>query len=119
MDIVIINPKYFYLSHLTKLKEYEPLPNERYYFGLWWFSFYGSGMNLKDIMGLKWTDLKNDKMEFYRQKTRRTRKAKMKTVSIIMDEFHENFINEFGCPDQEHIFPLYNEFMRIVFAPEL
>lgn len=96
------------LSQLTKLKEYEPLPNEKYYIGLWWFSFYGSGMNLKDIMNLKWTDLKDGRIEFYRQKTRRTRKAKMRKVSIPLDEFHDQFINEFGCIDQDYIFPLFN-----------
>ena len=41
------------LSHMAKLKAYSPLPNEEFYIGLWWFSFYGSGMNLKNILGLK------------------------------------------------------------------
>ncbi len=97
------------LSHMAKLKEYQPLPNEEFYIGLWWFSFYGSGMNLKDILGLKWTDLKSGRMEFYRKKTRRTRKAKMKKISILMDEFHDKFINHFGCFGKDYIFYLYNE----------
>jgi integrase len=97
------------LSHLTKLKEYNPLPNEDFYIGLWWFSFYGSGMNLKDILGLKWIDIKDGRMEFYRKKTRRTRKANLKKVSVPMDEYHEQFINRFGCYDKEYIFYLYNE----------
>lgn len=97
------------LSHMAKLKEYQPLPNEEFYIGLWWFSFYGSGMNLKDILGLKWTDLKDGRMEFYRKKTRRTRKAKLKKVSIPLDEFHNSFINRFGCFGEDHIFSLYNE----------
>lgn len=97
------------LNQLNKLREYEPLPNEKYYIGLWWFSFLGSGMNLKDIIALKWTDIKDERMTFYRQKTRRTRKAKMQKVSILLDEFHNEFINEFGCIDQEFIFPQYNK----------
>ena len=96
------------LSQLSALKSYEPLPHERFYIDLWWFSFYCSGMNLKDILGLKWKNIKNERIEFIRQKTRRTR-AEAQKISIPIDEDIKQFIDRYGQPGEEYILPLYNE----------
>ena len=95
------------MTQLVDLKRYEPLLHERFYIDLWWFSFYAAGMNLKDIINLKWSNIKDDRIEFIRQKTRKTRKAVLK-ISIIIDDYIQEFITRYGQPGGNYILPIYN-----------
>lgn len=42
----------------------------------WFFSFVCNGMNIKDIVYLKWKNINDGQIEFVREKTKRTKKAK-------------------------------------------
>jgi len=95
------------MSQLIALKGYEPLPHEKYYINLWWFSFYAAGMNLKDIINLKWSNIKDDRIEFIRQKTRKTRKSALK-ISIPIDNYIQEFLSKYGQPGGDYILALYN-----------
>ena len=95
------------MSQLIALKGYKPLPHEEYYIDLWWFSFYASGVNLKDIVNFKWSNIRDDRIEFVRQKTRKTLKAVLK-ISIIIDDYIQEFITRYGQPGGDYILPIYN-----------
>ena len=95
------------MTQLGDLKKYEPLPNEKFYIDLWWFSFYAAGMNLKDIFNLKWSNIKDDRIEFVRQKTRKTRRAALK-ISIPIDDYIQSFIDKYGYSAGDYILLLYN-----------
>src|SRR5690606_22027585 len=41
----------------------------------WFFSFVCNGMNIKDILHLKWKDIHDAQIVFIREKTKRTKKA--------------------------------------------
>lgn len=96
------------MSQLVALKSYQPMPHEEFYIDMWWFSFYAAGMNVKDVLKLKWSNIKDDRIVFIRQKTRRTQK-KQRTISIQIDDYIESFIEKYGQPDNDYIFYLFNE----------
>jgi len=96
------------LSQLSALKSYKPLPNEKFHIDLWWLSFYMAGANLKDILKLKWTDIKDDSIQFIRQKTARTQRKTTK-IKIPIDDYIQSFIDTYGQKDGDYILYLYNE----------
>jgi len=71
------------------------------------FSYFGNGMNLKDIALLKWKDFNDGVITFYRKKTLNTVRER-KRISVIVSNEMQEVINEFGCPGSkdDYIFPI-------------
>ena len=65
----------------------------------WFFSYFCSGMNTKDIAELRFKDIEDDKIHFIRAKTKRTTKGQSKHVTVYLNEFASNFIKQYGNED--------------------
>lgn len=77
---------------------------------LFLFSFYGQGLNFKDIALLKSSNKKGDNIEFERQKTIRTRRKPI-VISIPITRELEDILFEIGSPDQRktsYIFEVFD-----------
>lgn len=76
----------------------------------WFFSFLCNGMNPKDIMMLKYSNLKGDKLSFLRQKTSRTRQE-AEDITLFLHPMALDVIEKYGNPKKQdnYIFPLFNQ----------
>lgn len=64
------------------------------------FSYACNGMNVKDILLLKWQDIKTDTFTFYRAKTLSTQKAK-KPITVSLHESAKACIEKYGNPSSK------------------
>lgn len=62
----------------------------------WFFSYGCNGMNIKDIALLKYEDIQDDKIIFYRAKTINTAKTNLKPVKVYLSEFAKTIIVKYG-----------------------
>ena len=81
----------------------------------WVFSYFSNGMNLNDILRLKWTDVNQDKssLTFIREKTKRTNKQNQKEIKIHLSDIQWNIIDKWSSPDSVYIFPFISNEMSI------
>jgi integrase/recombinase XerD len=80
----------------------------------WFFSFVCNGMNIKDIVYLKWKNINDGQIEFVREKTKRTKKAKQKTIQVPLTDFAKSFIEKYANEDREknsYVFSIINDGM--------
>lgn len=66
----------------------------------WFFSYSCNGMNVKDIALLKFEDIKGEKLEFIRAKTRITSKGNQKAISVHLTGFSQGIIKKYGNQDK-------------------
>ena len=73
---------------------------------LWFFSYLCNGINIIDLLHLKYSDIENGKISFYRIKTISRSKNKKKIVAIILPEMQQ-IIDKWGNPKRpdSYIFP--------------
>jgi len=62
---------------------------------LWVFSYMANGMNVKDIVCLKWESVSNDEIRYLREKTKQTRREKKEIIVPILPEM-QTIINKWG-----------------------
>jgi len=75
----------------------------------WFFSYTCNGMNIKDIALLKYKDIQEDKIIFYRAKTINTSKTDLKPVTIYLNDYITTIIKKYGNKNtnkNEYIFPI-------------
>lgn len=79
---------------------------------LWLFSYLANGMNFTDICRLKWTDIENNTITFYRKKTSKTQKVK-RQISVIFRPELQEIIKQYGNDPKTsiYVFPFINESM--------
>jgi site-specific recombinase XerD len=66
----------------------------------WFFLFNTSGMNIKDLIRLKYRNISGDMLVYVREKTKRTTKAKQTPVVVYLNEYATRFIEKYGNPDK-------------------
>lgn len=100
------------MDDISKFYYYEPdEPNEGEAKAkdFWLFSYFGNGINMKDVALLKYKNLQGDFIVFERAKTERARRSSPKPITIyVTAEMHE-IIEKRGNQrksDDEHIFPI-------------
>jgi len=72
----------------------------------WFFSYSCSGINTKDILLLKYSDLKEDKISYYRAKTFSKSKVKNK-IEIYINDYSKAIIKKYGSNNLDgFIFPI-------------
>ena len=79
----------------------------------WFFSFFSNGMNVKDILKLKKTDLKENNFSFFREKTKFATKRQQK-VSVYTNDFHQQIIEKYGTTSKiksDYVFDILNKKM--------
>lgn len=80
----------------------------------WFFSFVCNGMNMKDILHLKWKNLNDGQIEFVREKTKRTKKGNIKPIQVPLTDFAKSFIEKYGTKERNpnsFVFPILDEKM--------
>ena len=85
---------------LKELTEKESLARDIFY-----FSYLCNGMNLKDILNLKWTDIEDNCITFRRAKTIRHNNQ---PITIPINQRIQAIIDRLGDPDSPFIFPFIN-----------
>lgn len=91
------------LQDIARIFKYETLEGspEQFYRDLWIFSYLCNGMNLADILRLKYKNIKGDTIEFVRRKTAHNRKNKPILVEVTphIKEIIERWGNKPAVPD--------------------
>ena len=77
------------------------------YRDLWFFSYLANGININDMLKLKFSNIVNNEIHFYRSKTLRTSKEKKEICTIVTPEI-QTIIEKWGNKDKSpdnYIFP--------------
>lgn len=80
----------------------------------WFLSFLCNGMNMKDILLLRYRDINGDKIVFVREKTKNTTKADQKPIVVMVNESIKQIIKKWGrkaSAPSTFIFPVLNDQM--------
>lgn len=100
------------LSDIEKIYYYdenklsEPEQRSRDY---WLFSYFGNGMNPKDIACLKYSNIHDDYLIFERAKTERSLREDPKPITVFLNEDMKAIIGRWGnkpASPNEYIFPI-------------
>ena len=76
----------------------------------WKLSYLWSGINLKDVINLKWSDVHDDKIYYYRRKTFNRSKVKRKNTVFIDDRISKIIQKYKGT--ESYIFNILNDSMN-------
>jgi len=77
------------------------------YRDLWFFSYLCNGININDMLKLKYANIDNGEIHFYRSKTLHTTKEK-KEIEVLLTSEMEKIIERWGNPDKNpdnYVFP--------------
>jgi integrase len=101
------------ISQIKQVVDY-PLSKEtdRKCRDLWLFIYLASGINMVDLLKLKYKNIRNGKIYYYRQKTMR-KKVKKEIVVVLLPMMKE-IIDTWGNPDRKpenYIFPVLTDSM--------
>jgi len=84
-------------SELKLLFEATPqTPEQEKARDFWFFSYVCNGMNIKDIALLKYKDIDNDTLTFYRAKTINSTRSNLTPISIPLNDFTKKIIQKYG-----------------------
>ena len=90
------------------LLSYEPVtPEEQFYLDLFFFSFFGNGLNLKDVATLRWRDMGKYHITKMREKT--INKSGQEPIIIVLGDELRAIIKRQGNKNKDqdnYIFPL-------------
>jgi site-specific recombinase XerD len=100
-------------SHLKQLFDAKPQTAEQIKAkDFWFFSYTCNGMNVKDISLLKYENIQEDKIIFYRAKTINTSKTDLRPVTVYLNDFSKMIIKKYGNKNtgkSEYIFPIISD----------
>lgn len=100
------------LSQIGQLMKYEvKTENEDRCRDLWFFSYLCNGINMVDLLKLKYSDISNGEISFYRQKTIRKTRNKKKIAAPLLPQM-EQIIAKWGNQNKlpnNYIFPFLTE----------
>jgi integrase/recombinase XerD len=72
-------------SDLRKLLSYSPQnPSTQKAHDYWKLSYFCNGMNMVDILNLKKSDVTGNQLQFFRQKTKRTKKKDLRPIKVYL-----------------------------------
>jgi len=77
----------------------------------WFFSYFCSGINIKDIALLRFEDMKNETITFIRSKTKKTSKSHMKVVNIPINQKAKDILIKYSNTSKlpnDYIFSIVN-----------
>lgn len=77
----------------------------------WFFMFIANGMNMADMAKLKYSHLKDDRFDFIREKTKRTRRVSTR-ITVMRTAELNRIVEEWGnkkLNDNTYIFPILDE----------
>ena len=80
----------------------------------WFLSFLCNGMNMKDILLLRYRDISDDKIAFVREKTKNTTRSNQKSVVVMMNDDIKAIIEKWGqtkTSKSTFVFPVLDDEM--------
>ncbi|MBA7522399.1 Tyrosine recombinase XerC [subsurface metagenome] len=84
-------------EQLKQLFEASPRTPEQEKAKDFWFLLYSfNGMNVKDLVSLRYKDIENDKITYFRAKTVNTAKADLKAITVYLNDFSRSIIKKYG-----------------------
>jgi integrase/recombinase XerD len=102
------------LSQIDKILKYKlPTVEGRKYRDLWYFSFLCNGINVNDMLRLKYSDIENEEIHFYRGKTIQTNPDQEEIHVTLLPEMSD-IIRKWGNPEKkpdQYIFPFLTKGM--------
>ncbi|MDH7463511.1 site-specific integrase [Chitinophagaceae bacterium 26-R-25] len=102
LDLKDVEMIYYYDE--SRLSEFEQRSK-----AYWLFSYFGNGMNIKDIACLKYQNVHDDYLIFERAKTERSLREDPKPITIFLNEDMKYIISRWGNKPvfpNEYIFPI-------------
>jgi len=97
-------------DQLKNLFEAKPAtPEQRKAKDYFFFLYSCAGLNVKDLINLKYHHLKDDKLIYIREKTKRTTKSHSKPVVVYLNQHAKDFIEKYGNDvktPENFIFPI-------------
>ncbi|AWV98501.1 tyrosine-type recombinase/integrase [Arcticibacterium luteifluviistationis] len=74
---------------------------------VWVFIYLSNGLNLSDVLRLKWSDFdkKQNTFTFIREKTKRTNKHNQKDIHVVLGDIQKEIIKRWSCKETEYVFP--------------
>lgn len=100
-------------EEIDLILDYLPKNNAEFFArDLWLFSYYGNGMNLGDILNLKWedVDLNAKTFSFYRLKSSTTTRGNRRPIQGILFERTIDIIDRWSSPSKTgYVFRIYEE----------
>lgn len=97
---------------IKKLFDAEPqTPEQEKAKDFWFFSYACSGMNIKDIALLKYENLSDNKLVYFRAKTINTSKANLKEITVYLNDYTNSIIDKYGNKNKNkknYIFDILN-----------
>lgn len=98
------------LTEVEKIYNYEPTCNqEKWAKDFWLFSYFGNGINTKDIIHLKWKNVDEDFLVFIRAKTENATRDNTMPISVFINEDMKRIIKDWGSNSEDkedYIFPV-------------
>ena len=80
----------------------------------WFFSYSCNGINVKDILLMRWENIKDRTLEFYRAKTINTGKKNLKPISVYLNDYAMEIIEKYGDKNKHPknlVFPILSNDM--------
>lgn len=100
-------------EQLKQLFDAKPQTSEQEKAKDFWFLLYSfSGMNVKDLVSLRYKDIQDDKITYFRAKTIHTAKADLTAVTVYLNDFSRSIIEKYGNTSNnpgELIFSVIND----------
>ncbi|MBR9861713.1 tyrosine-type recombinase/integrase [bacterium] len=62
----------------------------------WFLSFSLFGMNMKDIVELRWKNINNNYVEFIRRKTRNTQRSNLRPIQVPLSDLSKSIIKKYS-----------------------
>lgn len=103
------------LSEVEKIYFYEcnpELTGEQQAKDYWLFSYFGNGMNPKDIANLKYKNIDGDYLTFERSKTERSLRSDPKPITIFLTDDMKEIIERLGNKNKSssnYLFPILQD----------
>jgi len=105
------------LSTIKLLYDHQPLtnnPDELMVRDLWFFMFFGNGMNPRDLAMLKFKNLEGEYIRFIRQKTKNTTRSRQQMITVYLNNDMKSAIHKWGNPHHD-----LNNYLFPVLRPEI
>jgi integrase/recombinase XerD len=101
-------------EEIKKIISYEPVPGSWFEkaIDIFLFSYFGNGINIKDILLLKYNNIDGDYIRFTRAKTQRCTRNNNRQITIVINEYVANILARQGNPNKSpfhFIFPVLED----------
>lgn len=80
----------------TLFKAHTETPDQERAKDFWFFSYACNGMNIKDIALLKYKNIQDDTLKYYRAKTVNTKKGNLKEIQVYLNKYSNDIISKYG-----------------------